>query len=434
MISDATLNGIAILRGDILEPYQGAWTADLELLSDGIDEPLNGAATLSLLGETWAGTVAHAPGQQTDALSGPSGGFLMARIVGGGGGMQTAVQPKEWPQGVLVQQVLADLLQLAGETQSPEIAPQLLARLLPQWSYPAGSVDSALSALAAYLGCVWRIRRDGLVWLGVPTPTPATAPDYIIADVAPEAGMVGWDLNDVSVRVDDIVDGLTIRVINWVFTSDSLRAVITYAPGPAAALFALFDQWLRRVGYPFTRCQPGRIAAQNADNTVQFQPDDSTIAPMRRVGIRVGLPDTTVQINPSSRAVSCWEAGQPTGPVLQSFGDSTASKIKIGKSATLGAQPTIKGTSFRNAQATMDANAAAFLISAAAAATAAAAAMTSLVAVAPGPEKPFFTAAATAFTNMALALGSTGAAKAFTDFETAAAGANNFLTQIVEVG
>lgn len=332
MISDATLNGIAILRGDILEPFQGAWTADLEMLSDGVDGPLTGSATLSLLGETWAGTVAHAPGQQTDALSGPSGGFLMARIVGGAGGMQTAVQPKEWPQGVLVQQVLTDLLQRAGETQSPEISPQLLARLLPQWSYPAGSVDSALSALAAYLGCVWRIRRDGLVWVGVPTPTPATAPDYIIADVAPEAGMVGWDLNEVTVRVDDVVDGLTIRVINWVFTSDSLRAVITYAPGPAAALFALFDQWLRRVGYPFTRCQPGRIAGQNSDNTVQFQPDDSTIAPMRRVGIRVGLPDTTVQINPSSRAVSCWEAGQPTGPVLQSFGNSTASKIKLAAS------------------------------------------------------------------------------------------------------
>lgn len=333
-MSDATLNSIPIMRGDIFEPPAGAWTADLELLSEGIDNPLTGSAKLVLLGETFSGTIAHAPDNQESALSGNSGGFIMARVVGGAGGMQTAVDPKEWAQGATVSMVLTELLTRAGETQALDIDPSILARTLPQWSYPTGTVETALSALTAYLGIVWRIRRDGRVWLGKPAPTPAPAPDYIIIDNAPEAGMVGWSLNELGAHVDDIIDGLTIQSINWVFDGGSLRALVRYAPGPEAALFQLFDRWLRRAGYPYVKAQPGRIASQNSDSTVQFQPDDSQTSPMRRVGIRVGLPDTTVQINPSSRAVACWEAGAPTGPVLQSFGSSTASKIRLAASQT----------------------------------------------------------------------------------------------------
>jgi hypothetical protein len=245
-MSDATLNSIPIMRGDIFEPPAGAWTADLELLSEGIDNPLTGSAKLVLLGETFSGTIAHAPDNQESALSGNSGGFIMARVVGGAGGMQTAVDPKEWAQGATVSMVLTELLTRAGETQALDIDPSILARTLPQWSYPTGTVETALSALTAYLGIVWRIRRDGRVWLGKPAPTPAPAPDYIIIDNAPEAGMVGWSLNELGAHVDDIIDGLTIQSINWVFDGGSLRALVRYAPGPEAALFQLFDRWLRR--------------------------------------------------------------------------------------------------------------------------------------------------------------------------------------------
>ena len=137
-----------------------------ELLSEGIDNPLTGAAKLQLLGETFSGTIAHAPDNQDSALSGNSGGFVMARVVGGAGGMQTAVDPKEWAQGATVSMILTELLTRAGETQALDIDPAILVRTLPQWSYPAGTVETALSALTAYLGIVWRIRRDGRVWLG----------------------------------------------------------------------------------------------------------------------------------------------------------------------------------------------------------------------------------------------------------------------------
>lgn len=335
-MTDILLNGNAVKRGDLKLPYQGAWTAELDLDAD---EVPTGAASLVCLGRTFSGVVVADPSDPTVALSGVSGGWYRCRLVGGSGGLQVGalakpIQPQSFDQGTTVQQVLNYILEQAGEVMADDINTDLLGRFLMQWSCTAGSCSGALAALVDYLGggIVWRIRADGRVWLGVPVPAPVDAPDYIVTDIAPETGQASWDLTSFDLETDQIIDGLTLRQVVYTWQTDQLRALVTFAPGPVNSLYALFGSWLRRAGIDYLRAIPGRINSQSG-STVEFQPDSSAFPPYRRTAIRLGLPDTEVKLVPNARAVACWEGGTPAAPVLQSFGSSLADKIKFAASA-----------------------------------------------------------------------------------------------------
>lgn len=328
-MSDTTINGYPVYRADHKQPYYGAWTAEVE---HDANERVTGSATLTLLDRTWVGTVVADPDDSTLALSGDSGGFFRCRIVGGAGGLQKQVEPTEWAQGALVQTVLTAILNAGGEVQSATIDPSLLTKVLPQWSIVQGTVDAALAALCDSLGVIWRTLDDGSIWIGTPNPQPVTAPDYIFTELDPEMGMVELDLNEASIQVDQIIDGLTVKQVIYTWGNSSLRALVTIAPGPVNSLFTLFSKWMSRMKIDNFRQTPGRINSQNIDKTVQFQPDDYRFSPLRRVALRLGLPDTEVTVNASSRAVVGWENASPTAPFLVNFGDSTASSIKIAAS------------------------------------------------------------------------------------------------------
>lgn len=330
-MSDATLNGQAIIRADHKQPYSGAWTAEIELDAD--SRPL-GAASLVLLGRTWQGTVIADPNDATLALSGDSGGWFRCRLVGGAGGLQKPVTPTEWSQGALVQTVLSYILGAGGEVQAATISTGLLGKVLPQWSIVASTVGEALSAFTEALGVIWRTLDDGTIWLGTPNPQPVTAPEYILTDINPEMGAAEMDLNDSSVAVDQIIDGLTVKQVIYTWTPDKMRALVTYAPGPVNSLFRLFGMWLARVKLDNFRSVSGRINSQNGDQSVQFQPDDSRYSPLRRTMLRYGLPDTEVTVGANSRAVACWEGASPTAPIIAGFGKSTATSIKLAASAS----------------------------------------------------------------------------------------------------
>lgn len=439
-MSDFTLNGQPVMRGDVIEPYQGAITAEVEVDAD--TNP-TGAQTLRLFSKTYACTVVADPSDPTLALSGDSGGWKRCRLVAGAGGLDKPIAPHEEAQGAVVSQLLTAILGAGGEAMATDIAPDLLVRVVPQWSWRAGTVGNTLSALAEYLGVVWRIRADGLVWIGVPAPTPATTPDYIIVDVAPEMGTAAWDLNDATASPDQIIDGLTLRQIIYSFDGSSLRAFVTFAPGPVNNLFALFGMWLKRVNLDYFRLAPGRVAAQSG-TTAQVQPDDTNFPPFRNVGVRLGLPDCSIQLNPAAnnRCGIAWEGAAPIGPVISGFGISQALKIKLGISATpFGTEPTILGRSYRTAQHQMNADLfTAFTLGATLQLSAAGAAMNS--AGDPGTcptfaaAQPFFALAGAALIAAAQAFDAVpgGAAKALFDFEIAAAAHNDFQTSIVEAG
>lgn len=337
-MSDCTLNGAEVLHGEIKEPYSGACVAEVRLDADA--KP-TGAASLVLLSATYQMTVITDPDDSALTLSGDDAGFFTARLVGGAGGLGKAVQPQEWAQGATVSQVLAYILQAGGETQAADIDAQLLSTALSQWSLTAGTVGGALAALVEYLaaskpGLVWRIRRDGKVWIGVPVPAQVASPDYIVIAPGAEAGQALWDLNDAAVQVDQIIDSLTIRQVIYSWDGSKIRALVTFAPGPVNSLWQLFAQWQRRIGLDFYRQLPGRIAAQNDGTTCQFQPDSDRYSPLRKVALRFGLPDCAVE-QVSGRAGAGWDGATPAAPALRDFApspDSTATKIKLAASQT----------------------------------------------------------------------------------------------------
>jgi hypothetical protein len=339
--------------------------------------------------------------------------------VAGAGGLYKTIDAKNYDQGALVGEVLTDLLALGGEVQAADIDPALLGRLLPQWGWTSGTLMGALKQLCAALDVVMRARDDGTIWIGTPNPQPRQSFDYTTIDIAPEAGQASLGLDEPGLDVDQILDGLTIRQVVYDWEPDLMRAIITYAPGPVGSLFGLFGVWLRRAGIDQLRAQPGRVDSQNGDLTAQVQPDNLSYAPFRRAAIRYGLPDTSCTITAGSRCTVYYEAGSPQFPALLNFGKSTASKIKLGVSA--GTQPTIRGTSYRNAQATLDsAMRVNFII-----------ASTQLAAAGNNPAfATAFPVAAAALVAAANALGQiTGVAKNLGDFE---AQAGTFLTSIFE--
>lgn len=435
-MSDCTLSGNEVIRGEVKEPYSGAWVAEMRLDADA--KP-TGSVSLVLLGSTWKGSVIADPVDAMLTLSGVDGGYFTARVVGGAGGLGKQVQPQEWAQGAAVQQVLSYILQAGGESQATDIDPQILGTALSQWSITTGTVGGALAALVEYLavskpGLVWRIRRDGLVWIGAPSPVQVPPPDYIVTAPGPEAGQAIWDLNEVTVGPDQIIDGLTIRQVIYQWDAAQLRALVTFAPGPVNVLWQLFAQWQRRIGLDYYRQLSGRIAAQNDATSVQFQPDMNNYSGMRKVGLRYGLPDVTVE-QATGRGSAAWDGATPAAPVIDSYapstaavgtGGSSAQTITIGVSAPLGAQAMIRGGDYRNAQQTLDSDMRTNFI------------VTAVALAAAGGDASFataFPAAAAQLVAAAQGLGAlTGAAKNLADFEAAAALANNFLTQILRGG
>jgi len=447
-MSDVTLNGYPVIRGDLKEPPQGAYTAEVEIEADAA--PV-GQAQLQILGTTFFMAVVADPSDPALKLSGDSGGFQRCLLVAGAGGLQMQIPADERAQGALVQDLLLAILKGSGEMLAADIDPALLGLGVPQWSWMQGTVESALSALCAYLGVIWRIRDDGKVWIGKPVPAPRTPPDYIITDIAPETGQASWSLNDISVKPDDVIDGLQVRQLLYSWEGNEFRALVTYAPGPTSGLFLLIGKWLARLNLPYYQLAPGRVAGQSGP-TVQFQPDSSTISPLRKVGLRLGLPDSDVQGLSGGRGAVGWEGAAPTGPITAGFapgpvGAGQLGKIRLGLSSAgppSGTQPTIKGTTYRNAQTTLDARLSTDLhlgvLPALGAAGFLAAAAAELVAAGTNPAfVAAFSAAATALEGAGNALGQAASkvddcASAFDAFENTAASNSNYLTTIVEVG
>jgi len=428
-MSDITLNGIPVIRGNLKEPYQGAYTAEVDIEADFAP---SGPQQLVILGETFAMSVVAEPDDPDLKLSGDSGGFQRCLLVAGAGGLRNPIEADERAQGAIVGDLLQALLQGTGEALADDIDPLLLGQGLAQWSWVAGTVEDALSALCAYLGVVWRVRADGKVWIGTPVATPRTPPEYVITDIAPETGQASWSLNDVTAKPDDQIEGLTLRELFYSWEGNEFRALVTYAPGPFNGLFFLMSKWLARLNIEYFRLAPGRVAGQNGP-TCQFQPDNTQISPLRKTGLRFGLPDCDVQNLMGGRAVVGWEGASPIGPITTGFAPGPLptgqiGKLRLGLSSAgppAGTQPTIKGTTFRLSQSTLDLSLQILFASIGVA----------LESAAGEAGAPSLATAAKLFDGTLLPLPPTaGVVQAISRFENEASTNSNFLTTIVEVG
>lgn len=309
-MSDLTVNDAPVLRGDLLLPRVGSWTADLTL--DAETAPTGSVTIASPAGLRLVGTA-----ERSRAVE----GRVEVRVRGGAGGLLRELAPVAYRPvgGVRVRTILDDWARESGESLSPAIAPELLAEFLPAWTRERGTAERAVRTLARALGCSWRFHPDGGLLL-VRETWPTVDPDGITVlrddpvNNAIELGVdvplpalvpgVTWQDRRVSSVEAFVVGNGTHRVRllfeNDATTTDRDRCAVKYN----VFRFGEVDD------RAFARTYLARVVAQSTDLStvdVELEPD---VAPERRAMpglVRVPLYGTVphrIRIEPD-RQVFC---------------------------------------------------------------------------------------------------------------------------------
>ncbi len=305
-----TCAGADVQSGDIHMGLTGAWWAELVIATDQLP---SGRATIAAAGGlSLTGTIRSA------------GAYLLTtkvRLVGGAGGMSLDVVGAF--QGAELRDVLAEIMRQSGETQSGDIAADVLAVQLPSWTLGKCSAKRALDQLAAAaaqaLGRAigWRVLPDGSTWMGSEAwPAQAMPDDSVISKNAPAEGraiigcstpflLPGVNLDGVGqlAGVDHHIEPSQIRSEVWTAAQldpiDKLaqavseRLGLAYAGAPAIDRLALYR---------------ARVDAAASDgSTVDVTPESQRLSPMAKVKVRHGA--AVAAVKPDAEVLIGWEAG-----------------------------------------------------------------------------------------------------------------------------
>jgi hypothetical protein len=101
-----------------------------------------------------------------------------------------------------------------------------------------------------------------------------------------------------------------------------------------AGLLTIIDGATRRIDY--LALYPCRVAAQNADGTLELQPDSNSLPSLSKVPVRLGVPGVAVKVAAGSRVLLGFEGGNPQRPAafLWEFNGSALTEFAIGNSPT----------------------------------------------------------------------------------------------------
>ena len=216
-MSDNLINGAPVLQGDLVRPYEGRWTARLEL-DGGVSA--GDAAQLRLLGVDYTGTAREA---------GVIGGRGYALVVAGAGGLDRVLASQHYSQGVSVRLLLQDLLEGTGEALAATSDPGILGTVLPAWTRSAGPALDALDALVDYLGSTWRSLPDGTVWVGADA-WPLTTDDWLLISGEPGVGRVTIAADVATIAPgESLAEGLRVRAVKHLITPYQARTLLRLA-------------------------------------------------------------------------------------------------------------------------------------------------------------------------------------------------------------
>lgn len=290
-------------------PSEGAWWIDA--VCDG-DRPISGSVTCTLGTATWLGT---AWASQVD------GQRVRVRIVGGAGGLESAVSDRqESGKHVTVATVASAIASIGGETVSAAPLTQL-----GTWMRMRGTVASALDHLCRVTGLRWRVSSRGAIDV------------YAQAPAAPEApGVAREHRADATVYgVDDFAAEppfLGVEHITFILTEKGDASAIFRAVSPRSVLLGLDD------ARPHDRAWAGRVTSQDG-GFVNVSIDAETSAgvgpaglpaaaskgawALSRVPLWTGIPGTTLELRPGAGVVVFFREGDPRKPaaMLSPYGE-----------------------------------------------------------------------------------------------------------------
>ncbi len=298
----ALVNGtVWALTTDLRQSRIGAWHADLELDSDAA---LSGAVTLEEEGITFVGTVVR---------SGSFGGRTRARVVGGSGGLSKALPARNYASGVLkLSTVIGDILREAGETLSSTSDASILSAQLPKWHREAGLASHALVQAVDAAGAVWRVLRDGTIWVGAET-WPIVSPAHVLIDE-------DWCDGVLTIAPDapELLPGTTflghrIEMVRHYSGPGGLRTD-AHLTSAGSILNKILAGIRRKVDY--SRFYRARVSLQNGDGSLQLVPDSALMkgGGLDKVPLRLGIPGATARLKPGARVMLGFNEGSPADP------------------------------------------------------------------------------------------------------------------------
>lgn len=83
---------------------------------------------------------------------------------------------------------------------------------------------------------------------------------------------------------------------------------------------------------------PAKVVVQNADGTLELQPDDTRLPPHSQVPIRLGIPGASVKVAVGARVLLGFAAGRPDLPIATLWETGTVTELTIsGATIKLGA-------------------------------------------------------------------------------------------------
>lgn len=96
---------------------------------------------------------------------------------------------------------------------------------------------------------------------------------------------------------------------------------------PLKSLIALV-----RLAYPaldFLASYPARVVAQNADGTLELQPDDARLPGLSNVPVRYGVPGIRATVAAGARVLLGFAAGDPSKPQAELWEMASVTKLEI---------------------------------------------------------------------------------------------------------
>lgn len=294
-----TIGGINVLSAEVAMPYVGIWHIDGEA---GGDVQLSGAQVFEDHGVQFHGTILR---------STVIGGRMKFRLVGGVGGFAKELAPAHWSRptvGTLIRSLLSD----CGERLSATVDASLLTQQLDQWKRNKTPASRALQAICDKRGLIWRVLRDGSIWVGK-EEYPATATKHVLVDEDWSAGVI-----EIAPEEPALLPGVTfrdqrIRYVVHRISPTALRSE-AYLETPGG----LLDRFLAgvRQEIDYSRSYPAEVVAQNADHTLQVRPFDPKVKGegLNKVPIRTGLPGFVCRVHPGAIVSLEFEAGDPANP------------------------------------------------------------------------------------------------------------------------
>lgn len=303
----ASLNGKDVISVVLNEPRIGVWNATVDVDSDA---PIAGRVTLTIDGVSWVGTVVKGDWHA---------GRVSAQIVGGAGKLAKVLDVKHYRGGTLGS-VVNDLMRETGETLSATTDSQVRSHSVSRWTRPIGKASVTLKQVSDEMKLVWRVLRDGTVWLGNDTWTEAKAvhdeidrtPGRDALLIAPEAPHI---------KPGDTFDGRRVaRVVTSIQEGAGLRQELQFESANggnrvAEDIAAIIDQQTG-TKIDFSRMYPARVVAQSADSSLELIPDSPTLRGngLSGVPLRFGIPGLTAKIPPGGKVLLYFEAGDPKLP------------------------------------------------------------------------------------------------------------------------